>query len=340
MGNLLIEESPLIVLPSLAEKIGLNNAIFIQQAFWFLKTGSGARRGGKRWLYNSYHEWTDFFPFWSERTIRRITNDLERLGLILAEVENNNTKFYRIPDDIQQRLLALADAPTTEDREKPQEENGVFKGGQSGQGGGQSGQPPSIYSKEYTEKILPKGRTAAEPPDSQEEFSLKGKGVKPKSPKKKSDIPYRDIFILISRYFPDWKKYPSSSPESKDLTKSIAICWRKFFHSGIGSLETYFKDFTSSDYLMGRGGHRGVAKNPSSIFRIERIEKTMQGVYQNGKMDFAKESSNNLEVILANDQTKHHINTKETRPDGEPRYAHLGEDLETGMPKYYDYGRE
>ena len=36
MGNLLINEPPLQVLPSLAAKIGLDNAIFIQQLHYWL----------------------------------------------------------------------------------------------------------------------------------------------------------------------------------------------------------------------------------------------------------------------------------------------------------------
>ena len=113
-SNLLINESPLQVLPSLAVKIGLNEAIILQQIhYWIVNIkNAGFNQDGYKWVYNTYAEWqADNFPFWSERTIQRAFINLEKMNLILAIQPNKNkydrTKYYRINYD---QLNAIEDA--------------------------------------------------------------------------------------------------------------------------------------------------------------------------------------------------------------------------------------
>ena len=103
MSKLLINEHPLQVLPSLAEKIGLNQAIILQQIhYWFSNNKNGGYvKDGHKWVYNTYEEWQeDNFPFWSTRTIQRIFLKLEEMGLLISEQFEkqiyNHKKFYRI----------------------------------------------------------------------------------------------------------------------------------------------------------------------------------------------------------------------------------------------------
>lgn len=107
MSKLLIDESPILVLPSLARKIGLNEAIFIQQLHYWLKDSSNIYEGNK-WVYNTYEEWQEQFPFWSVSTIRRIINKLEKEKLIIIANYNrmkiDNTKWYRIDYDLLERM--------------------------------------------------------------------------------------------------------------------------------------------------------------------------------------------------------------------------------------------
>ncbi|MCT3390353.1 replication protein [Lentilactobacillus hilgardii] len=99
MSNLLISEPPLQVLPSLAVKVGLNEAIVLQQFHYWLQRSKNIR-DGNRWIYNSYKEWNKQFPFFSERTLRRAINSLEKQGYIVTGNYNkagfDNTKWYRI----------------------------------------------------------------------------------------------------------------------------------------------------------------------------------------------------------------------------------------------------
>lgn len=95
--HLLIDEYPLIVLPGLAEEIGLNEAIFLQQLnYWSQdKLNQGiVDEQGRRWIYNSIEAWREQFKFFTERTLKRVISNLENLGLILS-----TTRFKRNPMD-------------------------------------------------------------------------------------------------------------------------------------------------------------------------------------------------------------------------------------------------
>ena len=93
MSNLLINEPPLQVLPTLAAEIGLNEAIVLQQIhYWISNPKVGKEHDGQRWIYNSVREWQDTnFPFWSEATIKRALHNLREMGLVLAENLNAST---------------------------------------------------------------------------------------------------------------------------------------------------------------------------------------------------------------------------------------------------------
>ena len=100
MSKLLINEAPLLVQPSLANAIGLNEAIFIQQLHYFCERSRHVFNGNQ-WVFNTYKQWCDVFPFWSEATIKRIISRLEKMDLVLSSSEFNQfnidrTKWYRI----------------------------------------------------------------------------------------------------------------------------------------------------------------------------------------------------------------------------------------------------
>jgi DnaD/phage-associated family protein len=99
LNKLLFDERPLVVLPTLAVKVGLNEAIILQQLHYWLKDSKNVR-DGYTWVYNSYEDWHEQFPFWSVRTIKRIITGLENKGIIVSGCFNkmraDRTKWYRI----------------------------------------------------------------------------------------------------------------------------------------------------------------------------------------------------------------------------------------------------
>lgn len=93
MSKLLIHEPPLQVLPSLAAAIGLNEALVLQQVHY------RSLRAKDGWVEQNVGQWRDEFPFWSERTIKRVFASLREQGAV--EVEKaidplDQTNRYRV----------------------------------------------------------------------------------------------------------------------------------------------------------------------------------------------------------------------------------------------------
>jgi len=99
--KLIINESPLQILPSLALLVGLNEAIVLQQLH-FRSLISHNERDGFKWVHKTYDEWKRVeFPFWSVDTIKRTIRKLEKNGYIVSSttynrVKMDKTKWYRI----------------------------------------------------------------------------------------------------------------------------------------------------------------------------------------------------------------------------------------------------
>lgn len=99
MSRLLINEPPLQVLPSLAVKVGLNEAIILQQIHYWAER-SKVEIEGHPWVYNTIQQWREQFPFWSDDTIGRALKSLRESGLVIAARLSkdpfNKTLYYRI----------------------------------------------------------------------------------------------------------------------------------------------------------------------------------------------------------------------------------------------------
>jgi hypothetical protein len=111
-ASLLIDESPIILLPSLAQAIGVNEAIVLQQIHYWLRNFERVEtrkpiaerthyRAGRWWVWNTMADWqADNFPFWSLRTVERTVASLYEKGLLISEAFNpekyNHTRWYSI----------------------------------------------------------------------------------------------------------------------------------------------------------------------------------------------------------------------------------------------------
>ena len=97
--NLLIAENPLMVVPTLAARIGLEESVFIQQIH-YLTLHSRNVKGGKRWVYNTYADWLKIFPFLkNEQKVQRVVTKLEQIGLLITQkdpIPMNRRKWYRV----------------------------------------------------------------------------------------------------------------------------------------------------------------------------------------------------------------------------------------------------
>ena len=110
-NRLIFNENPLVILPEFARKIGLNESIIVQQINYWLTENEKAKRNfkdGYYWTYNSYKEWQQNFPFWSESTIKRTITRLENCGLLITgnynKLKIDRTKWYRLNDELLSKV--------------------------------------------------------------------------------------------------------------------------------------------------------------------------------------------------------------------------------------------
>jgi uncharacterized phage protein (TIGR02220 family) len=111
-----MNESPLMVIPSLAAKIGLNEAVVLQQMHYWVSISKHVREG-KKWIFNTYKDWQEQFPFWSESTIKRTIHSLEKQGCLLSSNWNqkkiDKTKWYTIDYNQIEELESGQSDPST-----------------------------------------------------------------------------------------------------------------------------------------------------------------------------------------------------------------------------------
>jgi len=89
----LMNEHPLVIKSKLASKIGLNEALFLNQInYWIKDDPRVPLHDGKRWHYASYKQWLKDFSFWSESTLKRTIKSLTDLNLIIIEKKDEDKR--------------------------------------------------------------------------------------------------------------------------------------------------------------------------------------------------------------------------------------------------------
>lgn len=113
MSKLLIPEPPLQVIRSLAVRIGLNEAIVLQQLHYWSQ-----RSKDDGWVERTYDEWRDQdFTFWSLSTVKRTFGALQALGLVLSERVPSNlerTRRFRVDYEALEQLAREDQSEPTE----------------------------------------------------------------------------------------------------------------------------------------------------------------------------------------------------------------------------------
>lgn len=121
MSKLLIDDHPLQVSPKLAVRLGLNEAMLLQQIHYLITNLDNQKiirvSLGQRWIKKSYKNWReDYFPFFSEVTIKRALISLEKAGYIVSAILDHGkdglerTKWYTVDYGNVEALAAELDA--------------------------------------------------------------------------------------------------------------------------------------------------------------------------------------------------------------------------------------
>jgi hypothetical protein len=78
----LLDERVVLIIPSLAVHLGLNEAVVLQQLHYVLMRNTAEVRDGLKSVRMTYADWQREFPWWSDSTIRRIFDGLRDAGLV------------------------------------------------------------------------------------------------------------------------------------------------------------------------------------------------------------------------------------------------------------------
>lgn len=109
MGNLLLDDRPLVIQPKLIELLGdPTEAIILQQIHYWLVKNINVK-DGYSWVYNSIKDWNKQFKWLSEPTLKRKFKSLEDKGLLITGNYNkakfDRTKWYRIDYDALDEMI-------------------------------------------------------------------------------------------------------------------------------------------------------------------------------------------------------------------------------------------
>ena len=219
MSPLLIQEPPLQVLPSLAVKVGLNEAIVLQQLHYLLREPRFGRRIAEHhWIFNTVEQWrASYFPFWSENTIIRTFASLREAGLVeTCQPEGGLSRrlYYRIAHDKISALL-----PFTQNEQM---------------------EVPNLSTSIYPKRALPITKT------TNKDFS---KEYESKETKETSALPTRDVLASpVDETFPAmWKEDTRNKQE-----KLAALKMPKDYPS-----ERTFNAFLENESLDAIATYRG-----------------------------------------------------------------------------------
>ncbi|MEK4386218.1 conserved phage C-terminal domain-containing protein [Solibacillus sp. FSL W7-1464] len=107
--KLLVNERHLFVSPNLAARIGVEEALFLQQLYYRIET-QGVEKEGHKWYRQTYQGWSKQCFYWDKTKVKRLITKLERSEIIISSDKFNRfntdrSKWYRIDDEKVNQLL-------------------------------------------------------------------------------------------------------------------------------------------------------------------------------------------------------------------------------------------
>ena len=134
MSKFIIEERPIVILPTLVRAFGFCEAAIIQKMHYFLDANMEKQRhihDGKAWTYGTYADWERYLDnIFANSTIRKAVSALEKRGVLISTTALNEhpfdrTKWYSIDYDalkeIEAETVAAWAAKKAADREAADE---------------------------------------------------------------------------------------------------------------------------------------------------------------------------------------------------------------------------
>lgn len=133
MSSTLLPERPLVISPTLAATIGLEEAVMLQTLAEVISHRASTNRPGSTlsWIELEGDELIALFPFWAAIDIRRIQSSLQNLGLILLEAipASDNGYFVAIDDASAQQSVSLQSNTSSQKPSAPPQPQPVSSSG-------------------------------------------------------------------------------------------------------------------------------------------------------------------------------------------------------------------
>lgn len=131
--NSLIPEAPILVYPSLAATIGLEEATMLSLLTQFARSREGAAGNGYYWFALHGLEMAELMPFWQPHDIQRIATNLREQGLLLLAsapfTQSGQFKFAFNEQQSPPAVVHRASAPPLElNREPVSQKNFIAPG--------------------------------------------------------------------------------------------------------------------------------------------------------------------------------------------------------------------
>jgi hypothetical protein len=267
MSRLLINEPPLQVLPSLAVKIGLNEALVLQQLHYWMMDGSiGVVKDGRKWIYNTYEKWHKNFPFWSHETIRKIFKSLRDQGLIdvrqLSDDTRDKTNYYTI------NLEAIKHLEKEANENRPC--GGFYRMDTADF-------TASLYRTETTSETSNTGEIS---PNGSESGDSTFQLTAPKSPQS-TQVPHESIVALWAKHLPSARQ-PIKWHASRQ--SALRSRWREDeARQSLTWWDGFFQYIARIDFLMGRTSAQDRTPFVITIdwvLELKNFTKILEGVYE------------------------------------------------------------
>ena len=272
-SSLLLTESPLCIQPTLAVAIGLNEAIFLQQCHYWLNPKFNKNFiEGKYWVHKTLQQWAEEFPFWGDKTIRRIISNLENLKIIISNVTSNGftkTKFFTIDYEVLNEHTSS----------KPAEKLGAVPCGQNDRidlpkradGSGHNDRiDVDNMAGSYKEERLPTENTSLSQNQTSFETSL------PVSMKVERDVKNsisKEMLAVWNELIPE-----KATNANSYLLSKLELALRDQLNGDISSWRTVCENFRSSKFLMGEVEHQRL--NPSLSWLVDSKEPRVSRVFE------------------------------------------------------------
>ncbi len=97
MSSSLLPERPLLISPTLASTIGLEETVMLQVLGELISHGQAQprpQRSDIKWIELSHEDLLHAFPFWATVDIKRVQLSLQNLGLILIDPDTGSSSSY------------------------------------------------------------------------------------------------------------------------------------------------------------------------------------------------------------------------------------------------------